>query len=282
MLISGNSPTASRSYDAAATAATLARNTNAAHALAPGSVSSPYPSASASSRAASLTPVQQGEALRRGSASDTSIWDRITSAVSRAVDSIFPPEPHSPIQVSSDVTRREDGTKVTTVYIDVQANYRVDGGALPSGSNAATEARAIETAIENDFSKTYTNDDGSITRYVARVDMTVGQPVSATREQFILVSASDTRLGGAGTLGIAPGFENGRTAFLSDAAGARTAPHEFGHLAGLRHTAQVSLGCATDPGIDIENLMSQTGCSPTSQQIERSQLQEIYNNPVFQ
>ncbi len=222
-----------------------------------------------------MTSVQAGQAARASDkvAKALKVLQGLVKIVMDAIN------PESPISVSSTITHRRDGTKVTTVYIDVKANFRIDGGSLPAGETAATEAKAIETRIENDFSKQYTNKDGSITRYVTRVDMTVNEPTSLTREQFVFVKSSDSRLGGA--LGIAPGFENGRTAYISDTAGARTAPHEFGHLAGLRHTAQVSLGCVTEPGINIENLMSQTGCSLTSEKIERSQLQQIYKNPVF-
>jgi hypothetical protein len=222
-----------------------------------------------------MTSVQAGQAARESDMTGQAL--KVLQGMAKAFMNAV--NPHSPISVSSTVTRRQDGTKVTTVYIDVKANFRVDGGSLPKGRTEAAEAKAIETRIENDFSKQYTNKDGSITRYVARVDMTVGKPTSLAREQFVLVTPSDSRLGGG--LGIAPGFETGRTAYISDAAGARTAPHEFGHLAGLRHTAQVDQGCVTEPGISIDNLMSQTGCSPTSQKIERSQLQQIYNNPVF-
>lgn len=46
-------------------------------------------------------------------------------------------------------------------------------------------------------------------------------------------------------------------------------------------TAQYDLGYHTAPGISVNNLMSQTACSPTSQQLERSQLQQIFNTPEF-
>ena len=231
------------------------------------------------------TPVEQGQAAREQDLGG--IGEAIGNAVQSAVDTVKGVAKSAaeaitadhPIQVGSTVTNRPDGTKVTTVHIDVAANFRVDGGTLPSGRTATQEARSIERSIERDFSKTYTDANGNVTRYVTDVNMTVNRPAEAGREQFVLVDATDSRLQGG--LGIAPGFEKGRTAFVSDEAGARTAPHEFGHLAGLRHTAQVDQGCVTEPGIDIENLMSQTGCSPTSQQIERSQLQQIFRTPDF-
>lgn len=245
-----------------------------------------------------LTPVQQGEAAR---ASDLAAADGTTGAVIGAVagglfggpigaavggaigaavgSRIGAEMPDHPISVDSTVTRRADGTTLTTNTMHVAANFRLDGGALPSGRTAAAEAQSIEQSIERDFSKTYVDANGNETHYVTDVDMTVGRPADAAREQLVLVDAADSRLGGG--LGIAPGFEQGRTAYISDEAGARTAPHEFGHLAGLRHTAQVDQGCTTAPGINIENLMSQTGCSPTSQQIERSQLEQIFRTPEF-
>lgn len=258
-----------------------------------------YLTPATAAQAAFMTPVQQGEAARARDLAGTgdtapaneddgaqrAFW---TGAVQRAyaaspivgiateavANAVLP----HPIATGSTVTQRSDGTTLTTVTIDVAANYRIDGGTLPSGQTAEQAASAIEQAIERDFSKTYVDANGNETRYVTDVNMTVNSS-ELGREQFVLVDASDSRLDGA--LGKAPGFEDGRTAYVSDEAGARTAPHEFGHLAGLRHTAQVNQGCTTAPGIDIENLMSQTGCSPTSQQIERSQLEQIFNTPDF-
>ena len=219
-----------------------------------------------------LTPVQHGEAARAADATAKAA----KTAGSKSPSTTAPP--HHPIRVGSTVETRADGVRVSTVYIDVRANFRVDGGALAPGQTAESRARVIERAIERDFSATYRNADGSITRYVTDVHMTVGQPDSASRTQMVLVAQGDSRIGKA--LGIAPGFEHGNTAFIGDHAPLRTSPHEFGHLAGLRHTAQTP-NCTTAPGISVENLMSQTGCSPTSRQIERSQLQQIFRTPEF-
>lgn len=253
-----------------------------------------------SSSPANLTPVEQGEAARAADLADAARAAAAGAAVGGAIGAAVAgpmgaaagaavggaigaaagaAAPHHPIVVNATVTQRADGTKLTTVNIDVAANFRIDGGTLPKGQTATTEARSIERSIERDFSKTYRDANGDETRYVTDVHITVNQRSDPGREQIVLVSASDARLGGG--LGIAPGFEKGRVAYVSDHAGARTAPHEFGHLAGLRHTAQVDQGCTTAPGINIENLMSQTGCSPTSQQLERSQLEQIYNTPAF-
>ena len=228
--------------------------------------------ASAVSTQQRLTPVQQGEAAR---AADAAAKSKAPVAKSLAT---APPTPRNGIHVGSTVTTRRDGTKVTTVHVDVRANFRLDGGTLPKGQTAKAEARRIERAIERNFSQTYRNPDGSITRYVTNVNMTVGKPASAGRTQLALVGASDPRIGG--NLGIAPGFEKGNTAYIGDHAPARTAPHEFGHLAGLRHTAQRDLGCVATPGTSVNNLMSQTACS-SSQQIERSQLQQMFKTPDF-
>lgn len=232
--------------------------------------------ASPASTERSLTPVQQGEAARAADAASTTAKAAGKGAAAGAATTPAAPQP---IRVGSTVVTRADGVRVTTVYLEVKANFRVDGGTLPTGQTATTQARTIERAIERDFTKTYNNPDGSITRYITNVNMTVGKADDAARSQLVYVAQGDSRIGSA--LGMAPGFEKGNTAYIGDHAGGRTAPHEFGHLLGLRHTAQVSLGCATAPGIKVDNLMSQTGCSPTSQQIERSQLQQIFKTPEF-
>lgn len=239
-----------------------------------------------------LTPVQQGEAARASddamAAGDTKgavTGGLVGGAVGGPIGAIIGTviggarQPDHPISVESTTTKRADGTTLTINTMDVAANFRLDGGTLHSGETATGRARTIEQTIERDFTKTYREANGDETRYVTDVHMTVNGPADSGREQLVLVDQHDARLQGG--VGIAPAFETGRVAYISDHAPGRTAPHEFGHLAGLRHTAQYDLGCKTAPGIDIDNLMSQTSCSKTSEQIERSQLQQIFNTPHF-
>jgi hypothetical protein len=222
--------------------------------------------------ARNLTPVQLGELARS------------QDAAARSARPAEPPAsetgaPLRGIRVGSTVSDRPDGTTLTTVYINVRANFVVDGGTLPTGVSAANQARSIERAVERDYSRTYQEKDGDTVRYVTSVQMTVASAVDPSRTHFVYVAASDARIGGA--LGVAPGFENGNIAYVSDAAPSRTAPHEFGHLAGLRHVASTYEGCVVPTGTSANNLMSQTGCAPTSHQIERSQLRQIFQTPEF-
>jgi len=222
-----------------------------------------------------LTPVEQGELARLADADAAKggATPRAARPVSEAGT------PLRGISVASTVERRANGTELTTIYIDVKASFVIADGKLPSGVTAASEAKRIEAVVERDFTKSYTDRHGDTTRYVTRVDMRMATAVDPTRTNFVLVAASNPVVSGA--LGIAPGFENGNIAYVSDAAPARTAPHEFGHLAGLRHVASTYEGCVVPKGVSANNLMSQTGCAPTSHQIERSQLRQIYNTPVF-
>ncbi len=222
---------------------------------------------------AKLTPVQQGELARSQDAAATKAVKATTPETSEAGT------PVGGIKVASTVQRRADGTKLTTVYVNVKANFVVDGGTLPKGVTAEKEAKRIETAIEKDYSKTYKEKNGDTVRYVTTVNMTVASAADPSRTNFVYVTSTDARLGGG--LGMAPGFEKGNTAYISDAAPARTPPHEFGHLAGLRHVASTYEGCVVPKGTSANNLMSQTGCAPTSQQVERAQLRQIYLTPEF-
>ncbi len=192
-----------------------------------------------------------------------------------------------PIEVWSSVTHRHDGTTRSTVHIDVRANLTIDGGNLPPAKTAAArtheinaKANEIKQHIEQDFSHTYRDTHGNTTRYVAHVDMKVGAPQTASREQFVIVHAGDQSLdhGRTGVLGQAPDFERGHAAYLSDKALVRTAPHEFGHLAGLHHTHDDSANPLHD--LPREDLMTQTRYSE-SEHLTRSQLRSIFKDALF-
>jgi hypothetical protein len=221
--------------------------------------------------ARNLTPVQQGELARSHDAAAAE-----APATPPASEAGLPLRG---IRVGSTVNERPDGTTLTTVYINVRANFVVDGGTLPSGVSAANQARTIERTVERDYNKSYTEKDGDTVRYVTSVQMTVATAVDPTRTNFVYVAATDSRINGA--LGRAPDFEKGNIAYVSDAAPPRTAPHEFGHLAGLRHVASSYENCVVPKGTSAENLMSQTFCAPKSHQIERSQLRQIFQTPEF-
>ncbi len=234
-----------------------------------------FDATAAANGGAILSPVQQGELARS--------QDKAAATTAKPAAKAPPQSeagtPLGGIKVSSTIQRRADGTKLTTVYVNVKANFVVDGGTLPPGKTAADEAKRIENAVEKDYSKTYKEKNGDTVRYVTTVDMTVASSADPSRTNFVYVASTDARVDGA--LGIAPGFEKGNTAFISDAAPARTAPHEFGHLAGLRHYASTYEGCVVPEGKTANNLMSQTGCAPTSEQVERSQLRQIFLTPEF-
>jgi len=185
------------------------------------------------------------------------------------------------IDVTSDVVTRENGTTVTTVHINVTATLVLAGGQLPKGQTAQGLANKIARRIDRDFSKTFTDSNGNVTRYVTTVDMAIGPAGNSGRNEFRLVASGDSRLGFAppGTtvngkadcIGCKFGGVN-----LNDQAPLRTAPHEFGHVAGLRHP--------NDPNntlnLPTKNLMSQTILT-NSESVTQSQLDSIANNPAF-
>jgi hypothetical protein len=98
--------------------------------------------------AANLTPVQQGEVAR--ASDEAGIGGAIAEAAGAVVDGAIrtiasatsaaaaTAEVDHPISVGSTVMQRADGTKVTTVTIDVAANFRIDGGTLPKEHTATT------------------------------------------------------------------------------------------------------------------------------------------------
>lgn len=135
--------------------------------------------------------------------------------------------------------------------------------------------------IVADYSKQFVDSDGSVTNYVTTADIIVGAATGG-RHSIQLVAASDARVGND----LGRGELNGRNMWLSEllfdpgmnAAGGtlgRTAPHEFGHNAGLNHPAPTGT-----PPVHEQNLMTQSRFSQ-SHDITREQLRAIFRNPAF-
>lgn len=180
------------------------------------------------------------------------------------------------ISVGSTVDEREDGTTLTTVEITFTASLEVDGGDLGLFNSADQMASAMESEIEADFTKSYTDADGNQVNYVMKADINVGSASGTDRHQITWVAAGDARLGSA--LGRVDAIGTGRQMWVSDAINStgRTIPHEFGHLAGLRHPNDPSNSLS----LPSQNLMSQTAVS-SSRNVMRSQLRSIFRNPNY-
>ena len=186
------------------------------------------------------------------------------------------------ISATSTVETKADGTTVSTVYIKFTAALSNNGGTLPSGTSLADVAKSIEGQIEKDFSKSFTDSAGNVTKYVTSADISTGS-ATGSQHSLNLVSNSDPVL--SGNIGLAPGLDTGKTAYISDATLTpsgnmtveRTGSHEFGHLAGLRHPND---SANTIQRLPTANLMSQTAQSG-SHNLTRTQLRAVFKNPNF-
>jgi hypothetical protein len=174
--------------------------------------------------------------------------------------------PPKPIQVRRDTVVNPDGSRVTTVNIDVRAAVTVYSQSNGSAINPAVEAARVENSIERNFTRSYAANERNITHYVTTVHM-VNQTHSPDRIRFDYIDRRTSLLGNGRFEGMANPRTN--TAYISHTARPSTAAHEFGHLAGLRHTGSSAGG----------NLMDTPGSS--SEHIERSQLDTIATNPAF-
>ena len=184
------------------------------------------------------------------------------------------------IDVSSVVKVRNNGTTDAVVTITFTGKLTVDGGNLPKGTSADDLASELENQIEADYSGKFTDKDGNTTEYRTKADI-VTSGNDASRHSISVVSDSNPVLSGG--IGIAPGFDNGKKFYISDAvfsssraSFSRTGSHEFGHAAGLRHP--------NDPSnklrLPTQNLMSQTRFS-VSHDVSRAQLRNIFKNRKF-
>ena len=180
------------------------------------------------------------------------------------------------ISVGSTVEEREDGTTLTTVEITFTASLEVDGGDLGGFTSADQMASSMESEIEADFTKSYTDADGNQVNYVMKADINVGSASGTDRHQITWVADGDSRL--KGNIGLVDAIGTGRQMWISDAINStgRTIPHEFGHLAGLRHPNDP----ANSLTLPSQNLMSQTAIS-NSRNVTRSQLRSIFRNPNY-
>lgn len=184
------------------------------------------------------------------------------------------------ISVGSTRDVQDNGTTVTVVNIHFTANLNSAGGSPPAGSTMSQLADRLERQIERDFSKTYRDANGNVTRYRVTADIRVG-PQSGSRHNITLRSSTDPIV--QGVAGNAPNFDAGRQININEAVFntpgqfERTGSHEFGHTAGLRHPNDPGNPL---PGLPQANLMTQSNQS-FSHQIERRQLRAIYRNPRF-
>ena len=189
------------------------------------------------------------------------------------------------ISAASTVLDEKDGTTKSTVFITFTASLNNSGGNL-NGNSLTSLAKRIEAQIENDFSKSETDANGNVTEYKFDAQITTGA-ATGDQHQLSIVAHGDASLhGGIGYAGDSNGIlDNSNSAFISDkllssspGSGSfnRTASHEFGHLAGLRHPNDASNSLT----LPRHNLLSQTRFS-RSNAVTRSQRRAIFRNGKF-
>lgn len=207
------------------------------------------------------------------------IKDYISSAYNKAYGHYPPDTKHAGKRISIESTSVvKNGHKTDTIYIDVEANFYVDDGTLPTGVTAEAWAAASAKAIETDFSLTQKGKNYTV-KYVTRVNHTVNGEIKPDRVNFVLVEQGDVRLAWKDNrTGIALHFEKGYVAFISEKARSRTISHEFGHLAGLRHVGKAPFSSRNPiKGLPNDNLLNYNN----SRKVDIRQLQSIYRNPLF-
>lgn len=195
------------------------------------------------------------------------------------------------ITASSTVGTRKDGTTKSTVYLNFTGALTYGGDTSKGKSKSKALAKRMASQIESDFSTNYTDKAGNTTEYKMSASIIVGNATTKNKRHNIeVLPHGGSKLQGG--IGLAPGFETTNDLFISDVtldpkmlvanpnmSFERTASHEFGHKASLRH------GHPLDPsnpitGLPVNNLMSQTSMS-SSTKVERSQLRQIFKNPAF-
>jgi RHS repeat-associated protein len=159
-------------------------------------------------------------------------------------------------------------TEVTFRFTGAMSN---DGASLPYGMSTSDVARRMERQMERRFKGRFTDSAGNVTNYRTQADIVVGQPVGL-QTNIDLLPAGHPRLGSvAGRVDVIGGNDIMISdATLADGSFDRTAPHEGGHAAGLRHP--------NDPlntlSVPQENLMTQSVIS-SSTRVTEDQLKDM-------
>ncbi len=267
----------------ATAAANATRNANASRSRSPSGQSEAARDTAAAANAARAHAARsqpsgiQSEAARdaaaaarvaRNSVTNSSRGPQSEAARDAAANAMSPPP--KPIQVRRDTVVNPDGSRVTTVNIDVRAAVTVYSQSNGSNINPAVEAARVEKSIERNFTRSYAAGERNITHYVTTVHM-VNQTTAPDRIRFDYIDSRTSILGNGRFSGIAAPTTN--TAYISHRAPPTTAAHEFGHLAGLFHTVTTNGNSAAG------NLMDKL--NTVSEHIDRSQLDTIANNPAF-
>ncbi len=93
------------------------------------------------------------------------------------------------IALSSAVSKRPDGTTISTVNITFTAAIRNNGSTLPTGTSMSRLASRLEAAIESDFSQSTTDSAGNTTEYIMDAKIS-GGAATGSQHNIELVSGS--------------------------------------------------------------------------------------------
>ena len=174
-------------------------------------------------------------------------------------------------EVSTETELDDDGTSTTTVTMTFTA-------AFVGGDAGGVQMNVLKSAIERDFSGSFTDDSGNTTRYVMNANLS-----SSPKDILKAMITMDDMIGITDTpSSIIPNAPNGVFGAVNEIGGrlqvinsglldgsithpnasfARTGSHEMGHALGLRHPRNPANSIR---GLRTNNLMTQTGRSKST------------------
>jgi hypothetical protein len=186
------------------------------------------------------------------------------------------PPPKS-IQVRENTVISPDGSRVTTINIDVRANVTVNSQYQNHQIDPAFAAYQVQNGIERAFTRSYAVNERNITHYVTTAYVT-NQLNAPERMRFDFVNPSALTQADGTVAGGRADVANNRVQMNNSREANRitdyVAAHEFGHMAGLPHT--------NSPGRSMTDGNLMDPAAPSRPHLERSQLDSIRNNPAFQ